>query len=104
MPLEPTVPLDTRGLFRPVSSSLVALLRGLPDEQWHRPTVARRWVVRDVVAHLLDSTLRRLSFHRDRMAPPPPTRAKPRKISCAASLPRSARAAGWSWASKTGSD
>jgi uncharacterized protein (TIGR03083 family) len=75
MPLEPTVPLDTRGLFRPVSSSLVALLRGLPDEQWHRPTVARRWVVRDVVAHLLDSTLRRLSFHRDRMAPPPPTRA-----------------------------
>lgn len=32
-------------------------------------------MVRDVVAHLLDSTLRRLSFHRDGMAPPPPARA-----------------------------
>jgi uncharacterized protein (TIGR03083 family) len=75
MPLDPTVPLDTRGLFRPVSSSLVALLRGLPDEHWNSPTVAGAWVVRDVVAHLLDSTLRRLSFHRDRMRPPPPARA-----------------------------
>jgi uncharacterized protein (TIGR03083 family) len=41
-------------------------------ELWDRPTVAGRWVVRDVVAHLVDTTLRRLSFHRDRMAPPPP--------------------------------
>jgi hypothetical protein len=30
--------------------------------------------VRDVVAHLLDSTLRRLSFHRDGMSPPRPPR------------------------------
>jgi hypothetical protein len=36
--------------------------------------VAGRWLVRDVVAHLLDSTLRRLSFHRDGMTPPPPPR------------------------------
>ena len=76
MPLESPVPIDTRPLFRPVSESLVALLRGLPAaETWACPTVAGAWVVRDVVAHLLDTTLRRLSFHRDGMTPPPPSRA-----------------------------
>jgi uncharacterized protein (TIGR03083 family) len=72
MPLQPSLPIDTRQLFRPVSASLVALLRGLRPEEWACPTVAGQWVVRDVVAHLLDSTLRRLSFHRDGMVPPPP--------------------------------
>jgi len=72
MPLAPLSPVDTRAMFRPVSAGLVSLLRRLSDEDWERPTVAGAWVVRDVVAHLLDSTLRRLSFHRDGMAPPPP--------------------------------
>ena len=73
--LEAPLPIDTRSLFRPVSSGLVTLLRQLPADAWHRPTIAGRWLVRDVVAHLLDSTLRRLAFHRDGMAPPPPPRA-----------------------------
>ena len=72
MPLELPGPIDTRPLFRPVSSSLVQLLGGLPGEIWERPTIAGAWVVRDIVAHLLDSTLRRLSFHRDGMTPPLP--------------------------------
>ena len=75
MPLESPIPIDTRPLFRPVSAELVTLLRTLPLDRWGSPTVAGTWVVRDVVAHLLDATLRRLSFHRDRMAPPPPPRA-----------------------------
>lgn len=50
----------------------MALLRGLGADDWQRPTVAGTWVVRDVVAHILDVTLRRLSFHRDGMTPPPP--------------------------------
>ncbi len=69
---EPLEPVDTRRLFRPVSSGLVALLRDLAAAHWERPTIAGDWLVRDVVAHLLDSTLRRLSFHRDGMRPPPP--------------------------------
>ena len=69
------VPIDTRPLFRPVSTQLVALLRQLPPESWIRQTVAGSWLVRDVVAHLLDTTLRRLSFHRDGLMPPPPSRA-----------------------------
>jgi uncharacterized protein (TIGR03083 family) len=75
MPLELPAAIDTRSLFRPVSASLVTLLRGLSPDLWERPTVAAKWVVRDVVAHLLDSTFRRLSFHRDGTTPPPPARA-----------------------------
>jgi uncharacterized protein (TIGR03083 family) len=74
MPLEPLKPIDTRHFFRPVSTSLVALLRALTEADWKRPTVAGSWLIRDIVAHLLDTTLRRLSFHRDGMAPPPPAR------------------------------
>jgi uncharacterized protein (TIGR03083 family) len=73
--LEAPGPIDTRPFFRPVSSGLVTLLRELPADGWNRPTIAGAWLVRDIVAHLLDSTLRRLAFHRDGMAPPPPSRA-----------------------------
>lgn len=73
MPLESPAPVDTRAMFRPVSGSLVTLLRGLPPSDWQRPTIAGRWLVRDIVAHLLDLSLRRLSFHRDGMTPPPPS-------------------------------
>lgn len=72
MPLAPPRVIDTRTLFRPVSAALVALLRAMTPEDWQRPTVAGSWRVRDVAAHLLDTTLRRLSFHRDGMTPPPP--------------------------------
>jgi uncharacterized protein (TIGR03083 family) len=74
MLLQPPTQIDTRSMFRPVSSGLVTLLRGLPPAGWEQPTVAGAWLVRDIVAHLLDVTLRRLSFHRDGMAPPPPSR------------------------------
>jgi uncharacterized protein (TIGR03083 family) len=72
MPLQPLVPIDTRAMFRPVSRGLVALLRDLPSAGWERSTIAGTWRVRDIVAHLLDTSLRRLSFHRDGMTPPPP--------------------------------
>jgi uncharacterized protein (TIGR03083 family) len=59
-------------MFRPVSVALTALLRTLSAADWECRTVAGSWVVRDVVAHLLDTGFRRLSFHRDGMRPPPP--------------------------------
>lgn len=64
--------VDTRFFFRPVSSALVDLLRGLAPDDWQRPTIAGSWTVRDVVAHLVDLTLRRVSFQRDGLVPPPP--------------------------------
>jgi uncharacterized protein (TIGR03083 family) len=72
MPLAPLDPTDTRAFFRPLATELDGLLRGLPSNAWELPTVASAWRVRDVVAHLLDVGMRRLSFHRDGHTPPAP--------------------------------
>ena len=71
MPLSPVSPTDTRPLFRPVTSQLVDLLHVISDDAWTKAAVGA-WQVRDVVAHLTDISLRRVSFHRDGHAPPPP--------------------------------
>src|SRR5206468_2720655 len=63
--------IDTRYLFAPLHGELMSLLRGLPAEEWEKPTVARAWRVRDVAAHLLDTQLRRLSVQRDGHSLPP---------------------------------
>jgi uncharacterized protein (TIGR03083 family) len=69
MPLPVT---DTRSFFRPLSRDMVAVLRGLSADAWNRPTMAPGWRVRDVAAHLVDTALRRLSYHRDAEMPPRP--------------------------------
>lgn len=61
---------DTRFLFRPLCGEIVDLLRTLKRDDWERRTVAGTWRVRDVAAHLVDTALRRLSFHRDGLTPP----------------------------------
>jgi uncharacterized protein (TIGR03083 family) len=68
MPLPVT---DTRLLFRPLGGEILDLLRALGRDDWERSTMAGTWRVRDVVAHLLDTALRRISFHRDGLIPPP---------------------------------
>jgi uncharacterized protein (TIGR03083 family) len=65
MPLEPLPVTDTRAYFRPLGREFVALLESLSRPAWDLPTVAGEWKVRDVVAHLTDTALRRLSHHRD---------------------------------------
>ena len=74
MPLEQVPPTDTRRFFRPVATELTTLLRALPADAWDRPTVAGTWRVRDVIAHLVDVSIRRVSLHRDRHTPPAPPR------------------------------
>jgi uncharacterized protein (TIGR03083 family) len=64
----PLPPVDTRRAFRPLSGEIAALLQSLPAADWERPTVAGSWQVRDIVAHLTDTALRRLSLQRDRLA------------------------------------
>jgi uncharacterized protein (TIGR03083 family) len=68
-PLSALPSVDTRQYFRPVGRALVELLEQLPEESWDRSTVAGSWLVRDVVAHVSDTALRRLSLHRDRSRP-----------------------------------
>ncbi len=54
-----------------MTTSLSVLLHELSAEAWTRTAVGS-WAVRDVVAHLIDVAMRRLSFHRDGLDPPPP--------------------------------
>src|SRR5260370_36026475 len=61
---------DTRHLFRPLCGEIVELLRTLAGHDWERSTMAGAWRVRDVGAPLLDTALRRLSFHRERLILP----------------------------------
>ena len=63
--LEPLAPLDCAPLLAPLHRELLSLLGEMHPADWARRTVARLWSVKDVVAHLLDTDLRRLSFQRD---------------------------------------
>ncbi|HEX2122919.1 MAG TPA: maleylpyruvate isomerase N-terminal domain-containing protein [Thermoanaerobaculia bacterium] len=72
--MRPVAPIHVTHLFAPLNDELVALLRSLSATEWNTPTVAGAWTVKDVAAHLLDTTLRRLSMHRDGHTPPLPPR------------------------------
>lgn len=63
--IKPVGRIDVRPLFDPLHRELLMMLRTLAPEDWQRPTSAPRWKVADVVAHLTDSAIRRLSVERD---------------------------------------
>ena len=44
---------------------LIDLLNGLSPSEWELPTVAGKWMVKDIAAHLLDGNIRSLSMLRD---------------------------------------
>src|SRR5882672_11185565 len=69
MTLTPVAPVFLVDLFPGLHAELLSLLRSLRADDWDRPTACALWSVKDIVAHLLDSALRRLSYGRDRMAP-----------------------------------
>lgn len=58
-------PILCAPLLRRVDEKLIDLLRSLSASEWDAQTVAPRWKVRDVAAHLLDTVLRKLSLVRD---------------------------------------
>jgi uncharacterized protein (TIGR03083 family) len=68
-PLRPLRPVLLLDRFAPLQAELIALLRGLAPDDWHRRTACTLWSVKDIVAHLLDDDLRRLSFDRDGQPP-----------------------------------
>src|SRR5215510_283469 len=70
--MNPVEPIYVTELFCEIHGELLALLRTLPVEDWYKPTAAKAWVVRDIVAHLLDSDIRRVSFQRDQAPMVPP--------------------------------
>src|SRR5690349_2036680 len=62
-------PVLTAHLFRKLERMLVELLRSLGPDDWEKSTISRRWKVKDVAAHLLDTQLRRLTICRDGYTP-----------------------------------
>lgn len=58
-------PILCANLLRRVDEKLIDLLLSLSPSEWDAQTIAPRWKVRDVAAHLLDTVLRKLSMARD---------------------------------------
>ncbi len=58
-------PILCAHLIGRVDERLIHLLDSLDPDEWDLPTVVPLWKVRDIVAHLLDTTLRKLSLVRD---------------------------------------
>lgn len=65
-------PISVLAEIRELDAHLISLLRSLTPPDWHRPTTARLWMVKDLAAHLLDGNLRTLSILRDGYAGDPP--------------------------------
>jgi uncharacterized protein (TIGR03083 family) len=61
---EPLQPIFTAQLFPKLEAQLIELLRGLSPEDWEKPTLAPKWKVKDVAAHLLDTQVRKLAAAR----------------------------------------
>ncbi|MBS1950343.1 MAG: hypothetical protein OJF59_000254 [Cytophagales bacterium] len=58
-------PIETIHLFPKLDAALINLLQSLRPEDWHKPTLAKQWTVKDIAAHLLDGNLRFVSMLRD---------------------------------------
>jgi uncharacterized damage-inducible protein DinB len=63
--IQKDIPIKTLHLFPVLDKLLIELLKSLSSEEWHLPTIAKLWTVKDIASHLLDGNLRILSFSRD---------------------------------------
>lgn len=63
----------SKDLFFELDRMLINLLNGLLLSQWELPTVAGKWRVKDIAAHLLDGNIRSLSMLRDQYQGEKPT-------------------------------
>jgi uncharacterized protein (TIGR03083 family) len=61
---EPLQPIFTAQLFPELEARLIELLRSLAPDDWEKQTLAPKWKVRDVAAHLLDTQIRKLAAAR----------------------------------------
>jgi len=64
-------PIETLHLFPLLNRELISFLKQLSPEDWQKQTIAKKWVIKDVAAHLLDGNYRRIALHRDGWSVPP---------------------------------
>jgi uncharacterized protein (TIGR03083 family) len=62
---EPLQPIFTAHLFPKLEGMLIELLRSLTPSDLEKQTLAPKWKVKDVAAHLLDTQLRKIAYARN---------------------------------------
>jgi len=88
---KPLQPIFTAPLFPKLETKLIELLRSLAPEDWEKQTLAPKWKVKDVAAHLLDTQVRKLAAARQGYKAENPKKLSPLKL---VSLVNSLNAAG----------
>src|SRR6202171_3737087 len=63
-PAKSLSPIFTAQLFPKLEGMLIELLRSLAPQDWEKQTLAPKWKVKDVAAHLLDTQVRKLAAAR----------------------------------------
>ena len=77
---EPLQPIFTAHLFPKLETKLSELLRSLAPEDWEKQTLAPKWKVKDVTAHLLDTQIRKLAAARHGYKPENSKKLSPAKL------------------------
>ena len=80
VPREMLVPIFTAHLFPGLEARLIDLLRSLAPEDWEKQTLAPKWKVKDVAAHLLDTQVRKLAAARHGYKPENSKKLSPEKL------------------------
>ena len=73
-------PIFTAHLFPELEAKLIELLRSLAPEDWEKQTLAPKWKVKDVAAHLLDTQVRKLAAARHGYKPENSRKLSPEKL------------------------
>jgi len=73
-------PIFTAHLFPGLEAKLIELLRSLAPEDWEKQTLAPKWKVKDVAAHLLDTQTRKLAAARHGNKPENSKKLSPEKL------------------------
>jgi hypothetical protein len=68
--LNATIRIDVLEPLRRVNQALLELLDSFDANEWNRPTIHRDRNVKDLTAHLLHGSIRRVSALRDAYRPP----------------------------------
>ncbi len=77
---EPLQPIFTANLFPKLEAKLIELLRSLTPDEWEKQTLAPKWKVKDVAAHLLDTQVRKLAAARHGYKPENSKKLSPEKL------------------------
>jgi uncharacterized protein (TIGR03083 family) len=79
-PPQGLAPILAAPLLPLVEDQLHVLISGLDREAWEQPTIVPGWRVKDVAAHLLDTSLRKLAVVRDGYAVDRPRSGSPEDV------------------------